>query len=168
MPNINYYLGPSVQCQNIYVPGTITRRACPNDECAGAYHKLIRATHAFCFRCGSAIRNVHEEAQVPRVDPKHYDLPNITLFPAVYVDGWVSYILDWQNEDEDEEVHHTDWSGNSLPHFVVSPIDPETIKLHLEWLQTKFAPQIEILKQAFGESNVKVVWGLVSYWIKNE
>lgn len=131
-----------------------TKRECPN------HPKTEQDGNKFCGKCGEPIQSV-EKISKQKVYPIQVlyksDCDSDNFFSPESMDGIIVPNINVPNEiDFDSEESGTvDLSDKNLQ---------ELMEGQIQWMQRKFDKEIFVLSKTFGESNVVVKWGVITYY----
>ena len=152
------YVGPYLLIFKRRRPTSEVRRSCPTVQCEKHKEDIRDQKVKFCPGCGSPI----EEVTFPARDSIPFDVPEDT-------DGELHTILDGYGSELNEKYvisYLEDGPGQSFDPtrelYVSEDITPERIQSDLRKFEQKFSRHIQKIKNVFGESNVKLQWGVLS------
>ena len=145
----NVYAGPFALCQNEQQEKVGTKLSCTNSGCSN-YGKTLH--DKFCPNCGFPVGDFDITYTTERVDS--YDLADVMCLMCcvggLYGDVWVS------NDISD------DFYDFGHEHFVKCLMGEEVSKA-IDDFKKKHISDLEMLKEAYGEDNVKIKWGVVGW-----
>ena len=150
----NTYLGPYLFVAHKEVKKAVSHRECDTDKCKG---KGKRAEGMFCQHCGLVLKTI-ESFKTERVCTgwaSYNDGLNVNedeFFRPAYVDGsenWDTYLPN--------RISGVNWGENT------DIIIPERIENEMEEFHEKYEKELMALRSYFGDDNVNVRWGLVTY-----
>lgn len=126
------------------------KRVCPN-------HSDKETSDKFCSKCGSEVISV-EFIDRKKVTPAQFSWSNTDFgdeiwSPEGYDNVFIPSMYPPNNIKVDEDGDFVDLSNCS-----------DTINLQVDWFKANFSKQISLFEDNFGKENVKVMWGVASYW----
>lgn len=123
------------------------KRVCPK-------HPEMNQDGKFCKECGTLIENV-EYTVNEKIN--FYDLlKSDNLYTPPYLND---VLLGNYNVPEGQIMVDDDTTEIDLTDI------SELIKTQKEWFIKEYYIEIDILNKTFGEDNIKICWGLVTYWM---
>jgi hypothetical protein len=141
-------LGPYLEVSTTLTePVTTVKRKCPN------HPEVTQFNNKFCPICGETIINV-DDIKVEKIracDIIEWD----KLIPP---GGFDNILLPQKSPPNDFDFDIDDKNSlNLLGKDVI-------INEQVEWFNKTYANEIKILRDKFGENNVHLKWGIISYW----
>ena len=155
------YLGPYLICQTEKVPSSTTVRACSNADCKR--HQAARCqTDKFCTTCGFSIIERDIIDYIDNVDANQIrmsfgeKLMNIPDAPGTLRHTWIANVRipDVRKFPIQEDFEY----------IQTISVTPTLIDFEKDRFNSFFANELAVLRQAYGEKNVSVQWGLVHYF----
>lgn len=161
------HLGPYVVCKFTMKLQTSKIRSCPNDVCSQHKQLCWDSNKKFCVQCGRPISMVEVMDVVPSVDTDVVQQEFKERLCLVGGDDFYKWMKDnkshiWISNaippkgSRQETFDPT--SGMELVEVNLDLITEEVfqfVKLHVE--------DLEVLRKHYGDGNVKVRWGLLSW-----
>jgi hypothetical protein len=146
----NIKIGPYIQIINkLKVTIPKVKRVCPN-------HSSKETKNEFCAECGTEIINVpYDEIQeMSGPDYLHRIIDNDNLYSPEYT----NFILPNISTPQYIKVDYDDFDCVDLTNI-------DVIKdVQINWFNATFKKEIDMFIEAFGVDNVKVGWGICTYW----
>jgi hypothetical protein len=165
------YVGPwfLCRCERVRMPGSL-RWCCANPDCPAVRLTADRGAGA-CSLCGKTLQEWRwPDEERDAVDPGELqDRFDDTLLlvcnggqpdsPALRLGthAWLPNVLRIGDE-RTGRFAHLDPRRYSVEHDLRGAHVSEQ-----DWLQTRYAAQLEVLHAAYGEANVEVGWGVLTY-----
>lgn len=148
--DLSTIIGPYIEIKGKHTKSiTKVKRVCPK-------HPKTETNNKFCGICGTEIQSV-EYKDVKPVIMQHF-------------------IWDKFNDDDDffspEGLNHIILPNKSVPGKVRTTDEGavdltnchEIMTKQINWFVNSYADHIKIFKDNFGDENVLIKWGIVSYW----
>jgi len=126
------------------------KRICPK-------HPTIKYTNEkFCSQCGALIINEDVSKQV-KLTPRELFYKNEEFEDTLYTPEYCDVFL--PNDTPPDSVYIGENGGD------VNLLErPAMMEQQLHWFHHTYSKQIALFQREFGEGNVIVGWGVVSYW----
>lgn len=159
------YVGPYIECRVETVQVTKTRKACTNRACKN--HERQVSGSAFCNLCGSPIGPVEYTEPEHAVD--QWDLSdaiNETLTSA-HGDGYYR----WNREQgihlwkPNVDTGGRDYHLESQEDFALFEIAPDQPAAEVVAFEAQFAAELARFRVAYGDSAVRVKWGIIQDYL---
>ena len=154
--NLSTHIGPYLEVIGTKEKIVIKiKRECPK------HPHLKQSDSKFCKECGEVIPLI-EFPETKKLTPKQ-----VYFNSPVYKDDVFYFPQCIQNEDSFFLPNHKvpgnidiDEEGGVVELTNAS----EMIKKQMEWFKTKYQKIIQFLMDEFGYTNVRVKWGIISFW----
>ena len=158
--HIRTYIGSYVEAKPAKKSIESTFRTCSNETCGVRQNKRQVADSKFCKECGSPIVDMPKVKS--EVVPSKWELMDRlgeALAPCDIdgLDRWVP------NESREGWPDRTHWVNHYMESGAMC-LTPEQIAGEIAWFETAYAPEITLLREAYGNKNVTLRWGVLWEW----
>jgi hypothetical protein len=149
------YIGPYLEVSGrIEIDKIKIKRICPN-------HPEKESKDKFCSKCGEEIKNV-EYSEIRKVDPVQFMYQSFQNGSIKEDDLWSPEYFNSQilpNKYIPNKIKIDDNGG-----FADISNSLDKMNDQIQWFKENFRKEILIFENAFGKDNVKILWGIASYW----
>lgn len=148
--DLNIKLTPYIEIEGDFLTNvTKSKRQCLTHQSL-----TFSTTDGFCNICGNMLSDV--EYVENKKNPPYLILSHESdLYSPEYLDNILI-----PNIYSPEEIKIDDGETHA---YDLTNIEGKK-DTQIKWIKTKFSKEIELLKTSFGETNVKIKWGLITYW----
>jgi len=160
------YMGPYARCKTSKVPATEKISTCSNEQCKEHPTKIWDKKKKFCEGCGSPIQERDIPIQVDNVNA--YEL-RMSIKESLYDvpgDSWRFWMREnnthvWLANQRVSGARGFSFDPEGNIQFI--PVTPELMAAEIKLFIEHYTKELDVLRQAYGEDNVEIQWGLIHY-----
>lgn len=152
------YFGPYIRAENPEITKNVTFPACGNDDCPRSMRRCDSNVQ-FCPRCGSPTAHrasTRRERKVNPYDAVEAHLNSLMLFNDEGGDPSKDVFVPNRTEVSGRDCFYE--SGDEGQFEVTGA----QITGDIVWFNAQFAAAIKAVRNAYGEENVTIAWGVLS------